>query len=88
MWTNVLKKLPKKNLVTSIFSTPQSGFDYDRFGDTKLLYVKDGKLVNIVLKSDSLAKSGKYRDCWTSISSISEFQSAGKFALYHTNIFK
>ena len=47
MWTNVLKKLPKRNLVTNIFNAPQSSFDYNRYGNKRPLYVKDGKLVNL-----------------------------------------
>jgi len=47
MWIDVLKKLPKENLVTNVFSRPQGGYQYTRFGDNKLLYVKDGKLVNV-----------------------------------------
>jgi len=47
MWTNILKKLPKENLVTNIFSIPQSSYEYTRYGDNKLLFVKNGKLVNV-----------------------------------------
>tara|TARA_Y100000361_G_scaffold12849_1_gene10149 strand:+ start:4231 stop:5652 length:1422 start_codon:yes stop_codon:yes gene_type:complete len=47
MWTDVLKKLPKENLVTSVFSSPQRSYEYTRYGDKKLLFVKDGKLVNV-----------------------------------------
>ena len=47
MWTDIIKKLPKRNLVTNIFTPAQSRYDYQRFGDKKPLYVKDGKLVNI-----------------------------------------
>ena len=47
MWTDVLKKLPKENLVTSVFSRPQGSYEYTRYGDKKLLFVKDGKLVNV-----------------------------------------
>ena len=47
MWTDIIKKLPKRNLVTNIFTPAQSRYDYQRFGDKKPLSVKDGKLVNI-----------------------------------------
>ena len=47
MWIDVLKKLPKENLVTNIFSSPQSSYEYTRYGDNKLLFLKNGKLVNV-----------------------------------------
>lgn len=47
MWIDVLKKLPKENLVTNIFSSPQSSYEYTRYGDNKLLFIKNGKLVNV-----------------------------------------
>lgn len=47
MWTDLLKKLPKKNLVTNVFDDTQYSYDYSRYGQGSIKHIVDGKLVNM-----------------------------------------
>ena len=47
MWTDLLKKLPKRNLVTNIFDETQYSYDYARYGERSIRHMVDGKLVNM-----------------------------------------
>ena len=47
MWTDLLKKLPKKNLVTNLFDDTQYTYDYARYGEGSIRHIVDGKLVNM-----------------------------------------
>lgn len=47
MWTDLLKKLPKKNLVTNVFDDTQYSYDYARYGEKSIRHIVDGKLVNM-----------------------------------------
>ena len=47
MWTDLLKKLPKKNLVTNLFDDTQYTYDYARYGERSIRHIVDGKLVNM-----------------------------------------
>ena len=47
MWTDLLKKLPKRNLVTNVFDDTQYSYDYARYGEGSIRHIVDGKLVNM-----------------------------------------
>jgi hypothetical protein len=47
MWTDIIKKLPKRNLVTNVFDDTQYSYDYGRYGEGSIRYTVDDKLVNM-----------------------------------------